>query len=429
MIQENYEDDNLIINILVADVEKDILIILKWLSKKKNIYTLYNSKITNKGKPLQDVEYIETQLLALYQLIPLPFLYLMNDIYLIILFNKNKEIFILKVNFKKSIKRMLSIKKFIDNNKVLSNISRYIDMIDEIYLYEPFKVGNIFSKKRYRYEINLFYMDALKSYRSSDRDRSTLLKNKTINANHAILNEYYSNIADNYNEDYAYIDFFDMYFQDEFTMVYYLEKYSIDTIFKVLNIIDEIYCLSILNQQNDIKKIIENNVRVPENEHIKGSIYSFKEFVINFRKEIYQERSKYNYEIFKQLMIYLKTAQKKSINSYKHLWKKESLTTIEKIFFDNIVSKFPEYTRDDYYHMLQNNINKLIDKEVSIKIANQIFGKNSCFYETKYKKNFRDIENLFSIYHDLNEDSKSIKYFFNSSWKDIVIEMKKKFIK
>lgn len=276
-------------------------------------------------------------------------------------------------------------------------------------------------------------MDSIKSHKSSDNDSATFLKNEVINVEHAILTEFYTNYSDTYNSNYAYLDFLNMYFENESTFVYYMEKCAKEDIFKILDVIDEVYCQSVLNQQSDVKKIIENNIRIPENEDIKGSIYSFKNLVEKLKKKIYLEQSKYDKNTFRQLNIYLKDAHKKSIKSYKHLWIKadeNKLEKVEKIFFNEIVCRYPRYDREDYYRVLTNKINTIsLDVDV-LEIADIIFGKKSNNYDKsdKEKRFFKKIKKSFSIYHGLNESSQSIKFYFNDSWKGIVIKMRKKLL-
>jgi len=430
MIKENYEDEYLKINIITVKFEKDLDLLIEWLCKKKNVHTIFDSSILSfhTNKPMHDIDYIQTQLFLIFGFFHDNYHYQLNNMYFIVKL-KNKEISMFKFDFKIRLKKSIPIKADFYKSRFFTEFSNYLNDIDKIYLYETFATGDIFSKNFYKYEVNSFYMDSLKSYKSSDKNRTTFLKNEVINEEHSVFTEFYTNYSDNYNSSYAYIDFLNMYFESESTVVYYMENCVKGNVFIILDLIDEVYCKSVLNQQDDIKKIIENNIRIPENENIKGSVYSFKDSIHRLKKQVLQDCSQYEIDTYRQLNIYLKNAQNKSIKSYKDLWVKyeeKKLTKVEEIFFNEIVSKYPEYEREDYYRILRSEINNITTDIDTDLIVDSIFGKKSNLYykNDKQKRFFKKVKNNFSIYHDLNENSQSLKYYFSDAWKDIVIKMR-----
>ncbi len=288
-------------------------------------------------------------------------------------------------------------------------------------------MGNIFSKKRYIYEINSKYMESLRSYRSLDKNKDTVLKNYIIDKEHAVLSEFHGNNSINYDSNYVYTDFIDMLVKAENIPTYFFKNLIESESFRVLNSIDSFYFYAVLNQQDEVYLSIAHQIRIPENINFKGTKYSFKKLLERFTTEI--NKNKDSTEDFRELNIYLKTTKKKSklLYTLQKSFKSGSLEKLGKILFDKVAINFPLYDNKAYGLQLADTLNKL----EAFSIVELIFVSNSILYDFDDKRKifFKDVKELFSIYHNSEYDHKKFKYLFNKSWVTNISKILKSLLK
>lgn len=423
------------------DNDKIINTILEWIKSKDNTLVLYDkvdiAKYVEKFKNNKQIKSYTAEdainrnkaklISMLSLLVNRDYLYLLSELYFI--FSSKRKLSILSIEFEQE----TSIE---NSSEIIYSLvdavmeKQFLKEFNNIFIYFPFQVGNIFSKKRYIYEINSKYMESLGSYKSLGKNKSTVLKNYLTDKDHAILSEYHGNSSINYNSNYVYIDFIDILINTKNISTYYFENLIESKSFKVLNSIDRFYFYAVLNQQNEVYLSIANQIRLPENIDFKGSKYSFVDLVNKFIREINENKG--SIVNFKELNKYLKGINQKSgyLYTLQKLYKTNSLNEYEKILFYKVAINFPLYDNKSYASHLANSLN--YDDEIKVnRIAELIFGSNSTLYDNDDKRKvfFKDVKELFSIYNNSGYDRKSFKYLFNKSWITSVSKTLKKLLK
>ena len=439
LMQENeyYNTNKITIKNIEPEEREQLNYLFNWLQRKNNTINLYNKTRVEdeaklfKGVPSEDIiknNFYELSLL-LTVLTDKKKLYKPSPFYIIV--NKNRishpaEIISIDFTEKANFTHFLNLL-----NSLLSQIDELFDHpsniqdINSIFIYFPFKIGNIFSKKHYLYEINEFRMESLFSYRSLDKDRRSILESYQINSEHATLNEFY-NKSRKYSSEYAYIDYIEFLINNQEQPVYYIDSKIQDNYDDILNMIDNVYFDAVHIQQMDVYNIIKNRLRIPENNK-KGSQYSFNQLLRAYFQDISRKNSKSLVDYDRKLRIHLK--KNLSNSNYLHRlqksYKKNSLSVYENIVFSKVATKFPLYTNKDYV----NNLTELLE-QLQIKncqnisaIVDIIFGEESTLYakDDKRKIFFKDVKELLLLFNSSNFDYSTLKYLINFTWDTKVV--------
>ena len=412
------------------DIEKDqeIDLLLKWMSQKKNVIELYNKqKITNDATRYRTTfqDAIANSLYDLPILISLlfnrPYSYNASDFYIIIV--TQNRVFIHNYNFDQKATKddFINLLSLLYNK---FNKFKQFDKLEQILLYFPFMIGNIFSKKRYLFEINTFYMELLTSYRSIDKNRKTILKNHHIAKEQAIISEALQNESFNYSNKYAYIDYIDMFLKSGDIPIYYIDISKQDEVFNLLNQIDSYYFEMVSDQQETVYITVKNELQIPENK--KGKYTFSKRLEELIRKINNKDKKDANFRAFNK---YLKSIQKQRINKSTFLsrlqndFRKGQLGQYDEMLFKELGIQFPFLNNKDYASEFKDLLSNTEGKIEIDSIIDLLFGNKSCLYSANDKRKifFHNVKKLFNIYYTSGYEHKDFKYLYDFNWQEKIL--------
>lgn len=316
---------------------------------------------------------------------------------------------------------------------------------DQILLYFPAQIGNVFSKKRYLYEINDYYMHSLQSYRSIDSDRKSNLANWRIEKEQAILNEYLNNSASNFNEDIAYFDFLGFYLGAGTLITEHFDfaKNSLneEEFHKILDVLNLSYFEFVVLQQKNIANAMNAKLDIPENTIEGESKRSISEIFHKLTKLLDENKNKIDKHIYCQIFSCLKKWKYKSSQSKIHprnrdidqiisqtqtdgKCKQFVLTNILSYFlYDNYISYTNKALKEMASIFPDNKMRQL--KDILEAISSDIFGKESPLYDDKDKRKvfFQEVASSFNLYADKGFKSADIEYFLDDKFEDVVAKV------
>lgn len=390
-----------------------------WLSKQKNCL-LFNERFVVK-------------LSYLFNYLSFKANIYISKFYLII--NSGNISKILSLSFSDSkiehqLETLLSLYKYCEDK-----YSQVCSYQDQIFLYFPCEIGNVFSQKRFLYEINAYYLYSLKSYRSIDGNRSISgLKHWRIEEDQAILNEYYDNSASNFHEDIAYLDFIGLYkcsgvlITEYFEcIINFLEADEFNQIFDVLN---QLYFEIVIQQQINLVNEITTKHAIPENIAIGDNKKSISKIFHQLICTLAEQKNKMDKHSYQKLYCCLKKWKYKTSHSKIHARDHNINKKIiglksddcEKFVWENILRYFlyDNYTGyvnttfarlETIFHEKQTNQIKDILKIISIDIYGQ---KSPLYSKTDNRKVFfKDVLASFEPYFSKGFGSKHLKYFLD----------------
>jgi len=414
-----FENDDCSIKSISKIFDNKIKFFIQWLTNKDNSLLIFD-KFRDQNNEYSD-SILEQALFSLnIQIILMAdrnYSYLSSNFYLITI---NKKIInITSVKFNKDIDISSMIAILSNFHTQINNNNTLITNFDYAMIYFPFKFGNIFSKKRYIYEINSKYMDTLRSIKSIDINRKAVLDNYMIEPNHALLNEYINNPATEYINDYAYIDYVMMWILQDDLPTYYFNLSKQAYGFEVLDDINSVFFYAVINQQNDLYNIVENHLRIPE---YPSGRYSFKDMLIKLIREIAKSG---NSTLYAKSMIdnpnYLILLQES--------FKVTALSDNDKVIYNNLAFKYPLYNSIDYESHLTNILNEHASKlNIDVKyIVSAIFGEDSTYYSSEDTRRFffKEIKTLFNIYESSSFNTKTFKDLFDYHWSKKILKIKR----
>lgn len=312
---------------------------------------------------------------------------------------------------------------------------------DQILLYFPAEIGNVFSKKRYLYEINTYYMHSLQSVKNIDGDRRSNLDNWRIEKEQAIFNEYLNNSASNFNEDIAYLDFLDFYIESGILIAEHFNfaknTLSKEEFHKILDALNRSYFEFVVLQQINLVNAMNAKLDIPENT-IKGENKRSKSEIFHkLTKLLNKNKNIIDKHTYRQIFSCLRKWRYKSSQLKIHPRNRDIDQIISQPQTDSKCKQFV-LTNILSYFLHDNCIsytNKALDELVSIFPANKthqlkdileaissdIFGKESPLYDDKDKRKvfFREVVSSFNLYADKGFTSTDIKYFLDDKFEDI----------
>lgn len=431
---ESFTNDQYKIDIYESELTQESELLLNWIFSKKNSYFLYDFKF-DFGYEHSNEDIVD-DICSLFHSYFLPlnlnnYKFYHNNFYILITTNTH-ELHIFDVKFLQKYTGLIYCSD--EFREALYQLDSFLySELKQVYIHIPFEIGNIFSKNRYHHELNIKYMESLISYRSSDKDRRSILRNYKLNQDHALLNEYCINDYDSYQEKFAYFDFITLLTSDTISDLFYVDSFSEETLFDIFDSLNYYYCKVVFIQQESLYAILKQKEQVDkQNKHkIKLSIYDLAELV---QKNLKHDSSKNRPITPKKIPYYYKKIidNKKKNLSFQYLWLKSEnmqLSSQQEHFFKNVVSLFPRYTRTEYREDLLDQLNAMYFSNSTYldQFADILFGENSTLYDRENPNEyfFLDIEKSFKEYIDL-DDKIPMEHLFNSNWIEKAQRMYKK---
>ncbi len=263
------------------------------------------------------------------------------------------------------------------------------------YLYFPFQIANVFSKARYIYQINIFHMDTLQSYRNLDKKKSAL-DDWLTESDIALYHEFTENTAMEYKDRFAYVDYLKVFLHrwSEYNNQYI--KIDIEKIegFENAFLLPNTFLASVKNYSTTIASVLD------------AMDFKF------FEEVAMQQRALVS--IMEVDLAKIEVTRKKE-----PVPAKQVLLALEKKALScetSIKEVYNKFKREKWF-----------DKEYASDykdLIDLVFGANSVYYDAADQRKvfFFDIKKSFEEYYDSGNRSKDLKYFFNQAW---ILKVKK----
>ena len=313
---------------------------------------------------------------------------------------------------------------------------------DQVFLYFPAQIGNVFSKKRYLYEINAYYIYSFKSYKSIDGNRKiSSLNYWRIEEEQAMLNEYFDNSASNFHQSIAYLDFIDFYKWSSILITEYFEytKNLLDyeEFNQIFNILNQLYFEFVTLQQINLVNAMIAKHDIHEN-MIKGeSKKSISEIFYQILHLLEVQKNKMDKKTYQQihscLIKWKYKASQSKIHTRSHNLDQIILSAqsddCDRFVWDNILRYF---LYDNYTSYVNTALSRLLFtfhnkrmsqiKDTMEAISLSIFGKESPLYDNKDNRKvfFKEVGISFYPYFNKGLKSSDIKYFLNETIEDSI---------
>ena len=165
------------------------------------------------------------------------------------------------------------ISQFVSDNKLNAAVKEIVDLfeqIDEIKIFREPKIGKVFNKTRYRYEVNHFYLHTLHSKEGLDISKGDLIEDSIMVREQEIALKNFHNHHDKCYENVCYFNYILLFMNEDVE----LNTIPIDLLEVVMNTVDSCFFYFVISQQMKMVSMIENRLKNSFTKKIKSCIFS-----------------------------------------------------------------------------------------------------------------------------------------------------------